>query len=164
MLDPATTSRRWEAGVALALLCGAVALFLAVPTLVSGWAFTMPGTTDNALQPSFFPRAVLVLLGLAAAAVLATGRIRKDSIPLVSTPRDEWLQLLRVLATVIAYFACIRLIGFQLASMLYVPATALAVGFRRPLLVAAVALGFPVCTWAVFRYGLGVMLPSGPFG
>lgn len=164
MTDPTAASRRWEAGVALVLLAAAGSLFLAVPHLVSGWAFVMPGTTNNSLQPSFFPRLMLILLGCAALGVLATSRLRRQAIPLVETTAPEWAQLGKIIALVLAYFLALFMVGFVPSSVLFVLATAHVVGFRRPVLTVLVGLAFPVCTFLVFRFAMSVMLPTGLLG
>lgn len=164
MRDPARASRAWEAGVSLLLLIAAIALFVSVPRLVSGWAFAMPGTTDNALQPSFFPRLMLGLLACAALGVLVTARARTEPIPLVRTTGAEWTQLAKIVALVLLYFAGLFVLGFLVSSILFVVATAYFVGFKRPLVAALVGLFFPLCTYLVFRFAMSVLLPTGLLG
>ena len=48
--------QKLEFMLAIIVLIAGVTLFIYSPTLVRGWAFSIPGTPDVALEPVFFPR------------------------------------------------------------------------------------------------------------
>jgi len=157
-------SRRAELAAALFLLVFAVAGYFAVPTQVSGWVFSMPGTTDNALTPTFFPLLAMVLLGLTVLGVLVTTPYRRGEIPLLATARDEWRRMGLVTALVLLYIGGIVVIGFIVASMLFIAVTALALGYRSNVTLAVTAIVVPLATAIAFRFGLRVILPAGYLG
>lgn len=157
------TSRKAEIVAASVLLIVAAGGFIAVPQLVSGWAFAMPGTTDSALTPTFFPRLAMVLLALTSFSVLIGAASRTDVIPLVEMTREDWRRVGAIFGLILLFFLGLRFIGFVPASALFVAAVALLLGYRRWMVLAVVAVVGAALVALVFRYGLKVQLPSGPF-
>jgi putative tricarboxylic transport membrane protein len=154
-------SRRAEIVTSLIFLVGAVGGFLAVPHLVSGWAFVMPGTTDSALTPTFFPRLAMVLLALTSLCMLLSAVSRTDVIPLVEMTSEDWKRVGTIFGLILLFFLGLPLIGFVPAAALFIGAVAFLLGYKRFLIVGAVAIAGSVLIAAVFRYGLKVQLPSG---
>lgn len=154
-------SRTAEIIAASIVLIGTVAGYLAVPQLVSGWAFAMPGTTDAALAPTFFPRVAMILVALASLGVLLSASSRTDTIPLVEMSREDWTRAGTLLVLVLLLFLGMRIVGFVAASALFIATTSLLLGYRRPALVAAAAIAAPLLIVLSFRYGLKVLLPQG---
>ena len=150
-----------EASAALVVAALAVAGFIAVPNLVSGWAFVIPGTTDGAMAPTFFPRVALAMTAAFGILVALTVSMRTDPLPLLAMTRGNWLRIAALLVISAAYLASMRPFGFVLSSialMLWLP---LLVGYRRPVPLVATALLLPPAVSLVFWYGLKVALPSG---
>ena len=54
--------RLLEGALAISAFVVGALLFFYSPELVRGWAFTIPGTTDVALEPAFFPRLSAALI------------------------------------------------------------------------------------------------------
>lgn len=64
----------------------------------------------------------------------------------------------------LVYVILVPLIGFVLASMVFVFCFIRLIGQFNYLLSGALALGIPALVWIVFAYLLTVPLPKGPFG
>ena len=64
----------------------------------------------------------------------------------------------------LVYVILVPLIGFVLASMVFVFCFIRLIGQFNYLLSGALALGIPALLWTVFAYLLTVPLPKGPFG
>jgi putative tricarboxylic transport membrane protein len=64
----------------------------------------------------------------------------------------------------LAYVILVSVIGFVLASIVFVFCFIRLIGKFNYLLSGALALGIPALLWAVFAYLLTVPLPRGPFG
>jgi putative tricarboxylic transport membrane protein len=146
------------AGLFVALLAGAG--FLAVPHLVSGWAFAIPGTTDSAMEPTFFPRVALAMTATFGIVVAVTTRLRSDPLPILAMTRTGWLRIAALMVITLFYLAALRLIGFVLSSIALMIVLPLLVGYRRPIPLVATALLLPPTVSYVFWYGLKVALPG----
>lgn len=139
----------------------AVAGFLAVPQLVSGWRFVMPGTTDAALSPTFFPRLAFVLIGVTATLVMLTAFLRQDELPIAKMCTEDWLRFGGSLGLVVLYVTATGWVGFLPASIVFVAAMALLSGYRNYMVIALTSVLAPLSVLIAFRYGLRVLLPSG---
>jgi hypothetical protein len=160
MLSGGDPSRIAEIAAASVFLVGAAVGYIAVPQLVSGWAFAMPGTTDAALAPTFFPRLAMVLLALASLGVLLSVPARTDTIPLLEMSAEDWRRVATVLGLVLLFFVGLQIVGFIAAAGLFIAATSMLLGYGRPAVVAAVAIAAPLLIAFSFRYGLRVLLPE----
>jgi Tripartite tricarboxylate transporter TctB family len=149
-----------EASAALIVATVAGAGFVAVPHLVSGWAFFIPGTTDSAMAPTFFPRVALALTVAAGVLVALTTSLRSDPLPLLGMTRIHWLRIGALLAISIAYLLALRLLGFVLSSIILMLALPLLVGYRKTVPLVVTALALPPAVSLVFWYGLKVALPT----
>jgi uncharacterized Tic20 family protein len=154
-------SRRAEIAAAAVLTAVGLVGFVVVPNFVSGWAFQMPGTTDAALAPTFFPRLAMALIVVAGLGVILSAPQRAERLPLVDMSRSEWLRFACVVAAILAFFLGLRVVGFVPASIVFIAAISVMLGYRRPIVVAAASILAPVLIVLAFRYGLKVLLPSG---
>ena len=154
-------SRLVEAGTAAVCIALAIAGFIAVPDLVSGWRFAMPGISDGALAPTFFPRLAMVLLGVSALAMLLTAPARRDVLPIVSMTAEDWRRFGAALGLILGYVVAARLVGFLPASVVFIAAMALLSGYRNLPVIALAAVLAPLAVFLSFRYGLRVLLPPG---
>jgi tripartite tricarboxylate transporter TctB family protein len=150
-----------EASAALVVAGLAVAGFIAVPHLVAGWAFVIPGTTDGAMAPTFFPRVALAMTATFGILVALTVSMRTDPLPLLAMTRASWLRIGALVLISVAYLASLRLFGFVLSSIALMLVLPLLVGYRKPVPLVATALLLPPAVSLVFWYGLKVALPSG---
>lgn len=156
-----TRGQAAELTAALVVAALAVAGHVAVPHMVSGWAFVIPGTTDGAMTPAFFPRVALATTATFALAVALTVPMRADPLPLMEMTRLRWTRLGALLATSFAYLAGLWLFGFTLSSIALILALGWLVGYpmKLPLLATAFLLP-PAVSW-IFWYGLKAQLPAG---
>src|SRR5690606_8091231 len=100
----------------------------------------------------------------AALNMAITALFRQQVLPFLEMSASEWRRTACVTAMIIAYFIGMRVIGFMLASALFVMATTLMLGYRKYLRTVAVGLLAPLAIGLGFRFGLNVILPSGLFG
>jgi hypothetical protein len=159
MLD--NPSRRAETIAASIIFLAAVAGFIAVPQLVAGWAFVMPGMTDNALAPSFFPRLALSFVAIAALGVVATTRSRDEVLPILTMNREDWQRVAQVVALTVGFFIGMVTIGFGVSAGLFIATAGWLLGYERRGMLLGTAIIAPVVIVLVFRYGLSVLLPGG---
>lgn len=145
------------------------ALILSVAYLLEARTYRL----GNASNPGagMFPLAVGIALLLTAGVVLASehsGRTTTagDGATAGPTPaggprRDPLPRhLLLFVLTVALYPLAIRVVGFELATVVALPAMALAMGERRVLWLLLLAAGGTAATYAIFRLWLAVPLPS----
>lgn len=106
-------------------------------------------------DPLFFPRLLLVLGALCAAAIAATGLLR----PRVAQPPVRWGLWLGLSALIAGYFWAMARLGFPSATVLFMVAFAALLGYRRwPVLVGFATVTTAV-VWYVFTTWLQVPLP-----
>jgi hypothetical protein len=150
-----------EMTLALVVAAVAGAGYVAVPNMVSGWAFVIPGATDSAMTPAFFPRVALATTATFALAVALTAPMRTDPLPLLQMTRARWFRLGALLVTSFVYLGGLWLFGFTISSIALMLALGLLVGYpmRVPMLATAVLLP-PIVSW-IFWYGLKAQLPAG---
>ena len=139
----------------------ATAGFIAVPRLVSGWAFVMPGMTDGALSPSFFPRVALICVAVAAIGVIMTAKDRDDVLPLLTMSAEDWKRVILVVCLIAGFMLGMVSIGFGASAMVFIALVGRLLGYRRTGLLLVTAALAPIVIVLVFRYGLRVLLPSG---
>ena len=160
-MSPRNPAALVEASAGLAVAALAVAGFIAVPHLVAGWAFVIPGTTDGAMAPTFFPRVALAMTATFGILVALTVSLRTDPLPLLAMTRSNWLRIGALLVITAVYLASMRPFGFVLSSIALMLMLPLLVGYRKPVPLVATALLLPPAVSLVFWYGLKVALPSG---
>ena len=97
--------------LAFIVLIAGVMLFVYSPTLVRGWAFSIPGTTDVALEPVFFPRLASVFVCLSALNLLITIPLRTIDLPAVTTKRKEYLKVILGLSGIFLYLLSVLFFG-----------------------------------------------------
>lgn len=80
---------------------------------------------------------------------------------------DSRIGLRRALLVLVCFLVLVILcqyIGILVASALFMGAVMPLLGYRRPLIVAAVAVGVTVAVWLIFEQFLMISLPAGPWG
>ena len=152
-----------EGTLAAIVFVAGVFLFIKAPDLVRGWAFSIPGTTDVALEPSFFPRLGSLLLSVSALLVLATIPLRTHPLPAVGTSSSDYVRVGIGLAGILAYLLAVVTFGFVVSSIVFITAATIAGGYRNLLVILPVAITIALALRVVFRFGLHVGLPEGMF-
>ena len=156
---------RWllEGTFAALVFVTGVLLFVTAPDLVRGWAFTIPGTTDVALEPVFFPRLASLLLAVAAVLVMATIPMRSGALPAVGTSGIAYARVGAGLVGILIYLAGVVWVGFVVSTVVFVTVASVAGGYRRLYVIIPAAIVVAVALRLIFRFGLHVGLPEGLF-
>ena len=154
-------SRIIEIALSVFFLMVSAIVYLLGPRLVQGWVFTVPGTTDAALTPAFFPRLSTILIALAASSILVTLPLRRNALPFIVTEPGGYRNVFVGLIGVLCYIAIVYFLGFVVASTLFITIATMVGGYRRWTVVVPSAIFVSVCLRLIFRYGLHVQLPEG---
>jgi len=155
------SAERGRAELGLAALVAALGVFVLVETTT----IRAPATT-NVIGPRFFPTGVGALL-LVLAAWLAVDVLRgghgepeaEEDVDL-SAPSD-WRTLALLAAAFLGHALLVDRIGWVPAAVVLFWGSAFALGSRRYLRDAAVAVTLAVVVYVGFVRGLGVTLPAG---
>ena len=147
--------------LAAIIFAAGVLLFWQAPNLVRGWAFTIPGTTDVALEPAFFPRLASILLAAAALLVAATIPLRTAALPAVNTSPQAYARVGTGALGILIYLIGVVTLGFVVSTVIFVTAASLAGGYRDLRVIVPAAVCVAVALRLVFRFGLHVGLPEG---
>jgi putative tricarboxylic transport membrane protein len=144
---------------------------LAVSLLLLPQALSLPKLPIVPVGPGFYPTIVLVFMGLTSALLLLQD-IRAQRQPATTAADDATPAVPRAyglvaaaFAAIAAYIALLPLIGFRVATVLFV--VVFQVILERPrtlqgwLLMAAIAVGTSAVTYTVFNNYLLVLLPRG---
>jgi hypothetical protein len=143
---------------------------LAVSLLLLPQAFGLPKLPIVPVSPGFYPAIVLVFMALTSAAllvqdVLAQHRAGPASGEAPPPQQRAYGLVAAAFAVVIAYIVLLPLIGFRIATALFVAAFQLAL--ERPAtprqwaMLAAIAVGTSAITYVLFDQYLLVLLPRG---
>ncbi|MEZ5738058.1 MAG: tripartite tricarboxylate transporter TctB family protein [Burkholderiaceae bacterium] len=114
---------------------------------------------DYGFDPAFFPR-ILIGLWMAMAVVILLGSFRDWAARMEG---QRWGKLAGALALTSAYAAAMHVIGFLFASIPFSALMMVWLGFRRPVIVMAIAVLFPLLTWYSFVHLLNIPLPVSPW-
>ena len=149
-------------GIAGLVLLG-ISLVLVVQSL------SLPHLPIVPVGPGFYPRIVLVGLALASALLVVQdflkGRAATPALPAQPPVRRNYRIVVVAFAIVGAYVWLLPLLGFRIATTLFVAALQAALGWPRGfpqwLALAAIALATTAAAYFVFERYLLVLLPRG---
>lgn len=117
------------------------------------------GLASDVLGPTFFPRLLAILLGVASAGlVVRTWWTKASDLPPAGDRPDR---LIGALVLTVAYLLLLPQAGYLLLTPLYLAAFALLLGYRALLPLVGTALGITVTLYVVFGRFLRVRLPAG---
>jgi hypothetical protein len=153
--------RLLEGALAISALVVGALLFIYSPELVRGWAFTIPGTTDVALEPVFFPRLSAVLICASSLILLITIPMRSGSLPASETSKEAYIKVGAGLAGILIYLGSILYVGFVVSTVLFIIGGSRVGGYKNWKAIVSTALLVAVGLRLIFRYGLHVNLPEG---
>ena len=142
------------------LILLAISLFLLVKS------FQLPSLPIVPVGPGFYPAIVLSLLA-AASALLVLQDLLKRRVPAGAdgAPRRNYRLVVIAFAIVGAYVVLLPLLGFRVATVLFVGALQAALDRPRTVrqwgMLAAIALGTALVSYFVFERYLLVLLPRG---
>jgi putative tricarboxylic transport membrane protein len=114
------------------------------------------------IGPGFYPRIVLGLTAVLAAALVAFSLLRKDAQPPAAA---NYRLVLTVFAIFFLYVGALPFLGFRLATLLFVAALQSSLepprGAKGWVVVAVTALVTTVASYVLFERYLQVLLPRG---
>ena len=146
-------------------IAGLILLAISLVLLVK--SFQLPSLPIVPVGPGFYPAIVLSFMA-AASALLVLQDLMKRA-PVVAdapgSPRRNYRLVVIAFAIVGAYVALLPLLGFRLATVLFVASLQAALGRpdtpRQWAVLAAIALGTAAVSYFVFERYLMVLLPRG---
>ncbi len=118
------------------------------------------GWSSDGPQPGFYPFWIGLAMSVVAVVIFVQqwrGGSRQRFIP-----RGQTRDVLAMLVPSCLYVAAIYLLGFYLASALFLAGFMLRHGSFSPLLVLPIALGVPLLAFLLFELWFKVPLPKGP--
>jgi putative tricarboxylic transport membrane protein len=147
-------------------IAGLVLLAISLVLLVQ--SFQLPSLPIVPVGPGFYPAIVLSFMA-AASALLVVQDVMKQRAPAEAgvgdAPRRNYRLVVIAFAIVGAYVALLPLLGFRLATVLFVGALQAALdrpkSARQWVVLAAIALGTAAVSYIVFERYLMVLLPRG---
>ena len=145
---------------------GLILLAISLALLVQ--SLSLPYLPLVPVGPGFYPRIVLVFLALASA-LLVVQDWRKQRVSRVGSeqaaPRRNYAMVAALFAIVGGYVLLLPLLGFRIATVLFVAAAQAALdpprGPRQWAVLVLVALGTATATYVIFENYLLVLLPRG---
>lgn len=151
-------------------VAGLVCLVLGAGMFAMTWGLPRPALVP--IGPEFYPRIVLALLALGGAALLvrdlfgrAARRQMAEATPRPAGHRPAYGLVASAFAVIAGYIALMPMLGFRVASVLFVAALQLLLERPRTatgwLSLVAVALATGLLTHLVFERWLTVLLPRG---
>ena len=143
-------------------------ILLAISLVLLVQSFQLPSLPIVPVGPGFYPAIVLSFMA-AASALLVLQDLMKRGAPAVAgardAPRRNYRLVVIAFAIVGAYVALLPLLGFRIATVLFVGALQAALGrprtARQWVVLAAIALGTAAVSYFVFERYLLVLLPRG---
>lgn len=147
-------------------IAGLVLLAISLVLLVQ--SFQLPSLPIVPVGPGFYPSIVLSFMA-ATSALLVLQDLLKRRAPAVAdageAPRRNYRRVAIAFAIVAAYVALLPLLGFRIATVVFVGALQAALGrpqtARQWAVLAAIALGTAVVSYVIFERYLLVLLPRG---
>ena len=154
---PQTMRRPLQIAAAAIVLAG----LLVVRELVALKLYTAMGP-----GPGFFPLCLaLALIALAAAMFFQATFQAPEPIPEAFLPtRIGLARILAVLAALVAVMLLLEPLGMRLTMFAFTALLPPLLGYRRPLIVLAIALAASFGVFEVFARVLDIPLPIGPWG
>jgi hypothetical protein len=142
---------------------------LAISLLLLPHALGLPRLPIVPIGPGFYPTIVLSVTALLCAALLAQDLLQSRRAPAAgepaAAPSRAYGLVAAAFAVVAAYIFLVPLLGFRVATVLFVAAFQLTLERPRTLpqwaVVAAVAVATAAITYVVFERYLLVLLPRG---
>jgi putative tricarboxylic transport membrane protein len=144
------------------MVLGAVMLLLAVAVLVQ--AARLDNRGEN-FGPATVPWVIGALLLVVGALMVIRGR-RDMGVWEASehTGRQDWERMLALLGVLVAYAVVMPFVGYVVAATLLFGATAVVLGAPDKLRAFAYGWCIAVVVFLAFDVGIGLALPSGPWG
>jgi hypothetical protein len=147
-------------------IAGLILLAISLVLLVK--SFQLPSLPIVPVGPGFYPAIVLSFMAAASALLVVQDLLKRRAPAAVGAPdapQRNYRLVVIAFAIVGAYVALMPLLGFRVATALFVGALQAALGrprtARQWMVLAAIALGTAAVTYFVFERYLLVLLPRG---
>jgi putative tricarboxylic transport membrane protein len=146
-------------------ITGLVLLAISLVLLVQ--SFQLPSLPIVPVGPGFYPAIVLSFMAAASALLVLQDLMKRAPVTAGTgdTPRRNYRLVVIAFAIVGCYVVLLPLVGFRLATVLFVGALQAALGRPRTALqwtvLAAIALGTAAVSYFIFERYLLVLLPRG---
>ncbi|WP_291858365.1 tripartite tricarboxylate transporter TctB family protein [Bradyrhizobium sp.] len=143
-------------------------ILLAVSLVLLVQSFQLPSLPIVPVGPGFYPSIVLSFMAAASALLVLQDLLKRRGLAAASAseaPRRNYRLVVITFGIVGAYVALLPLLGFRVATVLFVGALQTALGrprkVRQWLALAAIALGTAAASYLIFERYLLVLLPRG---
>ena len=143
-------------------------ILLAISLVLLVQSFQLPSLPIVPVGPGFYPAIVLSFLAVASALLVAQDLLKQPALApagAAGAPRRNYRLVVIAFAVVAAYVVLLPLIGFRVATVLFVATLQAALGRPRTprdwAVLAAIALGTAAVSYFVFERYLLVLLPRG---
>lgn len=143
-------------------------ILLAISLVLLSQSFNLPSLPIVPVGPGFYPGIVLTFMALASALLVLQDLMRHRAPAAAGAdamPRRNYRPVIIAFAIVGAYVALLPLLGFRVATVLFIATLQAALGRPRTArdwaVLAAIALGTTALSYFVFERYLLVLLPRG---
>lgn len=154
---------RWL-GAAL-VLAALLLFFVVLPAQIVTPRIEVGGGVGGAVaHPLFFPRFIAAVLGFFGVIIFLRGNSRTDTLrdgEGFSIGATDAARVGGTAAILVAYSALLDVVGYLLLTPVALASLAVFLGFRRWLVITAVAVGVTVVIYLGFRFGMKILLPEG---
>lgn len=152
----------FNTGAALGCILLGIAIWLLVPSQVAEPPRFF-GRSSAGISPRLFPQIIAVgFVIIGALYAVASLRMRESS-GFIGLPRSAYINVLVILAVMVAYVALLRPLGYVLSSMLVATSIALFYGSRSVVGIGIVGVLAPLGIYYTFTRFLSVSLPPLPW-
>ena len=141
-------------------------ILLAISLVLLVKSFQLPSLPIVPVGPGFYPAIVLSFMAVASALLVLQDLLkRRAPVGAGDAPRRNYRLVVIAFAIVGAYVVLLPLVGFRVATVLFVGALQAALGLpqtaRQWAVLSAIALGTAAASYFVFERYLLVLLPRG---
>jgi putative tricarboxylic transport membrane protein len=147
---------------------GAGLILLAISLVLLVQSFQLPSLPIVPVGPGFYPAIVLSFMAAASALLVLQDLTKRRALSAVGAdeaPRRNYRLVVIAFAIVGAYVALLPLLGFRVATVLFVGVLQAALGqprtARQWAVLAAIAVGTAAVSYFIFERYLLVLLPRG---
>jgi hypothetical protein len=144
-------------------------IFLAVSLALVVQSFGLPQLALVPVGPGFYPRIVLIFMAVTSAVLVVQGLLARRAgvadVPAPAHPQRAYGPVALSFAIIAVYIVLLPLLGYRVATVLFV--AALQTALERPTtsrqwaVLAAIAICTSAVTYLVFERYLTVLLPRG---
>jgi putative tricarboxylic transport membrane protein len=144
-------------------------IFLSVSLALLVQSFGLPQLPLVPVGPGFYPRIVLIFMAVTSSALVVQGLLARPAsaadVPAPPHPQRAYGLVALAFAVIAVYIVLLPLLGYRIATVLFVAALQAALErpttWRQWAVLAAIAIGTSAVTYLIFERYLTVLLPRG---